>query len=260
MDLLAQDLGIDRVELRLKNYIHSDEFPYQTPSGSVYDSGDYEGAMERLLKEADLRGAARRAGGARGARVGSWASDCRLPGAERHPPADPRARASRSTSAAVSSRRSVSVRWSEPRNHGQPDHLRRARGGSQRCSGPAPSGMGGVVGGATTGSRMTLMLGGALHLAAGKVRAKLRRLAAHVFEIDESDVVVEGRRYFVAGDPARARDLVELAALAYPRREAGDCAAGRDRARHCGARRVRRPEDEDAGQSYFPATRLIFIW
>src|SRR5262245_41183043 len=38
MDLLAHDLGIDRVELRLRNYIQRDEFPYRTPSGSVYDS------------------------------------------------------------------------------------------------------------------------------------------------------------------------------------------------------------------------------
>jgi len=83
------------------------------------------------------------------------------------------------------------------------------------------TGMGGIIGGATTGSRMTLMLGGALHLTAGKVKAKLARLAAHAFEVDESDIVVEGSRYSVAGDPSRYTELKDLARLAYPRREAG---------------------------------------
>jgi CO/xanthine dehydrogenase Mo-binding subunit len=119
------------------------------------------------------------------------------------------------------------------------------------------SGMGGVVGGATTGSRMTLMLGGALHLAAGKVRAKLRRLAAHVFEIDESDVVVEGRRYFVAGDPGRARDLHELAALAYPRREAG-VALPEDLEPGIVEQAVFAGPKMDAGQQYFPSYAFDF--
>src|SRR5206468_11366800 len=83
------------------------------------------------------------------------------------------------------------------------------------------SGMGGIIGGATTGSRMTLMLGGALHQTAVKVKTKLRRLAAHAFEVDENDIVVEGSRYYVAGDPSRAKELQELARLAYPRRDAG---------------------------------------
>jgi CO/xanthine dehydrogenase Mo-binding subunit len=119
------------------------------------------------------------------------------------------------------------------------------------------SGMGGIVGGATTGSRMTLMLGGALHLAAGKVRAKLRRLAAYVFEIDEADIVVEGSRYSVAGDPSRAKEFRELAALAYPRREAGEALPEGmepgivEHAVFDGPRM-------DAGQEYFPSYAFDF--
>jgi CO/xanthine dehydrogenase Mo-binding subunit len=119
------------------------------------------------------------------------------------------------------------------------------------------SGMGGIVGGATTGSRMTLMLGGALHLAAGKVRAKLRRLAAHVFEIDESDVVVEGSRYFVAGDPSRAKELRELAALAYPRREAGE-ALPEDLEPGIVEHAVFAGPKMSTGQQYFPSYAFDF--
>jgi CO/xanthine dehydrogenase Mo-binding subunit len=78
-------------------------------------------------------------------------------------------------------------------------------------------GMGGIVGGATTASRMTLMLGSALHMATGKVRAKLRQIAANVLEVAPEDVVVEGARYHVAGVPGRGSDLKELAAVAYRR-------------------------------------------
>src|SRR5207249_4713292 len=54
MDRVARELGIDRLELRRRNYIRRDQFPYQTPTGNVYDSGDYEGAMDLATEKADL--------------------------------------------------------------------------------------------------------------------------------------------------------------------------------------------------------------
>ena len=41
IDRVARYLGMDRIELRRRNLIRSDEFPYTIPSGSTYDSGDY---------------------------------------------------------------------------------------------------------------------------------------------------------------------------------------------------------------------------
>ncbi len=46
----ASELGIDAAELRRKNFIQPDEFPYQTPVALVYDSGDYEPALDKALK------------------------------------------------------------------------------------------------------------------------------------------------------------------------------------------------------------------
>jgi CO/xanthine dehydrogenase Mo-binding subunit len=80
------------------------------------------------------------------------------------------------------------------------------------------NGMGGIVGAATTGSRMTLMLGGALHAAAAKVRRKLSAIAASVLETAAEDIVVEGRRYHLAGMPDRGMDLADLADVAYNQR------------------------------------------
>jgi CO/xanthine dehydrogenase Mo-binding subunit len=258
MDFLARDLGIDRVELRLKNYIHSDEFPYQTPSGSVYDSGNYHGAMQRLLNEAPYAALLneQRLARAEGRLVGIGLAGCLEPsGTPTGGPEgarieiDQRGRVITTIgfqSAGQSHETMVSQIICDELGV-DPSEVQVQR----------QSGMGGVVGGATTGSRMTLMLGGALHLVAEKVRAKLRRLAAHAFEIDESDVVVEGRRYFVAGDPTRARDLAELAALAYPRREAG-IALPDELEPGIVEQAVFAGPKMDAGQRYFPSYAFDF--
>jgi carbon-monoxide dehydrogenase large subunit len=54
VDIGARELGIDRIELRRRNLVSPGAFPYRTPLGLTYDSGDYEGALDRAL---DLAGA-----------------------------------------------------------------------------------------------------------------------------------------------------------------------------------------------------------
>ena len=54
MDKLADELGIDRLELRRKNFIRRDEFPFTTAAGITYDSGDYEKTLDKLLEQFDL--------------------------------------------------------------------------------------------------------------------------------------------------------------------------------------------------------------
>src|SRR6201988_1967488 len=55
MDVLAAELQMDPVELRLKNFIPSDKFPYQSPLGWTYDSGDYRAAMNLALDKIGYR-------------------------------------------------------------------------------------------------------------------------------------------------------------------------------------------------------------
>jgi 2-furoyl-CoA dehydrogenase large subunit len=52
VDLLSLRLGIDPAEVRRRNFIQSGQFPYRTPSGGLYDSGDYPAAFERALEAA----------------------------------------------------------------------------------------------------------------------------------------------------------------------------------------------------------------
>src|ERR1700730_18080701 len=50
MEIAARRLGLDPAEVRRLNLIPADEFPYRTPSGGVYDSGDYEGCLDEALQ------------------------------------------------------------------------------------------------------------------------------------------------------------------------------------------------------------------
>jgi carbon-monoxide dehydrogenase large subunit len=64
LDLVADELNLDSVEVRRKNFPRPDEFPFQTATGLFYDSGDYEGALAKALANADyakLRDEQRRA-------------------------------------------------------------------------------------------------------------------------------------------------------------------------------------------------------
>ena len=53
MNIAAGRLGLDPAELRRRNLIGADEFPYSTPSGGLYDSGDYEACLDHALELAD---------------------------------------------------------------------------------------------------------------------------------------------------------------------------------------------------------------
>jgi carbon-monoxide dehydrogenase large subunit len=55
VDLIAQELGLDPAEVRRKNFIAPDAFPYETPTGLTYDSGNYEVALDRALQLADYQ-------------------------------------------------------------------------------------------------------------------------------------------------------------------------------------------------------------
>jgi 2-furoyl-CoA dehydrogenase large subunit len=50
MDLLAQRLGLDPMELRRRNLIQPEQFPYRTPTGGLYDSGDYPAVLDRAVE------------------------------------------------------------------------------------------------------------------------------------------------------------------------------------------------------------------
>jgi 2-furoyl-CoA dehydrogenase large subunit len=60
MDRIAQELALDPVEVRRRNLIAADEFPYTTPNGNVHGSGDYQMLLDKALKNVDYDGVRRR--------------------------------------------------------------------------------------------------------------------------------------------------------------------------------------------------------
>ena len=73
VDLVAQDLGLDPAEVRRRNFIPPDAFPYDTPTGITYDSGEYEKAFDRSLEMSgyhEWRERARQQAGEGGALIG----------------------------------------------------------------------------------------------------------------------------------------------------------------------------------------------
>src|SRR6188508_1195269 len=65
MDMLARELGMDPAEVKRKNFIPADAFPFATQMGAVYDSGDYEKALDLALKNANWEGMKRERDAAR---------------------------------------------------------------------------------------------------------------------------------------------------------------------------------------------------
>ncbi len=78
VETAARELGMDRVQLRLRNHIQPEQMPYQAPSGMVYDSGNFPAVMERALRAADWDGyparqaASRTRGKIRGRGIGHY--------------------------------------------------------------------------------------------------------------------------------------------------------------------------------------------
>lgn len=56
LDTAAHEMGIDPIEIRKRNHIRPDQFPYTTPAGTVYDSGDFTALLEKAVANADYHG------------------------------------------------------------------------------------------------------------------------------------------------------------------------------------------------------------
>src|SRR5260370_36468720 len=54
-DIMAHQLGEDPADFRLKNFVRPDQFPYKSPTGWEYDSGNYEGALRKAMDMIDYR-------------------------------------------------------------------------------------------------------------------------------------------------------------------------------------------------------------
>ena len=80
MDRIAQELGLDQIEVRRKNLIGADQFPYTTPNGNIHGSGDYQELLNRALKNIDYGEVRKRQARLREASAGQASQPAKLIG------------------------------------------------------------------------------------------------------------------------------------------------------------------------------------
>jgi carbon-monoxide dehydrogenase large subunit len=211
IDVAAAEMGIDKVELRLRNMVTRDELPWTTPAGTVYDSGDFPGLFERALEAADWTGfdARRRMSGGRGKLrgrgIGCYLEVTAPPSNEMgglHFEAD-------GTVTIVTGTLDYGQgHWSAfaqvlHATLGVPfDKIRLLQGDSDRL----------IAGGGTGGSKSLMASGTAIVEAGALVIEKGRQIAAHVLEAGISDIEFLDGRFTIAGTD-RSIGLMELAEM-----------------------------------------------
>ncbi len=225
-DLAARELGMDRIEIRRKNFIRPDQFPYQTPVALQYDSGDYEATLDAALDKAGWQGfEARRAeargrGKLRGIGISTYVEACGIAPSAVVGSLGARAGLYESAVVRVHPTGSVTV-FTGSHSHGQghettfaqlvADQLGVAVEQVEVVHGDTskiPFGMG------SYGSRSLAVGGTAIVNATGKVIEKARKIAAHLLEASVGDVELRDGKFVVAGTD-RAKTLGEVALAAY---------------------------------------------
>jgi aerobic carbon-monoxide dehydrogenase large subunit len=214
VDQAARELGIDRIELRRKNFILPSQFPYRTAVGVEYDSGDYQRSLDDalaishyddLIRERDRRRA-------RGELVGVGISTF----------VEPSGGAGFESGAIRVERTGEITVLTGSSSHGQAHETVFARLVAQLLG----TSMDHVVvqhgdtvavqqGTGTFGSRSMVMGGGALAVAAERVIEKAKRIAGNLLEAAPEDLVQADGGFAVAGVPDRHVSWRQVAAAAY---------------------------------------------
>jgi aerobic carbon-monoxide dehydrogenase large subunit len=222
MDMLAHELKMDPAEVRRKNFIPSAKFPYATQMGAVYDSGDYEKALNRALEAADWNGLKaqrdrwRKDGRVVGLGLSMYVEVCGLGPSSALPTGGwEHAQVTIERDGRISATTGASP-------HGQGNETTFAQMLADQFSVPIDHisihhGDTGMVkqGIGSFGSRSQAVGGMAIHLAGGKVKAKMAKFAAALLEAHEDDIVFESGRIGVRGAPASAKSFSEVASYAY---------------------------------------------
>jgi carbon-monoxide dehydrogenase large subunit len=231
MDILAQKLGMDPADLRMKNFVRREQFPYQSALGWEYDSGDYHLAMQKAMdaigyrelraeqkakQEAFKRGETREIMGIGISFfteiVGAGPSkNCDILGVAMFDSAEIRIHPTGSIIARMGSKsqgQGHETTWAQiiATELGIPsDDIMIEEGNTDT----APYGLG------TYGSRSTPVAGAAIAMAARKIKNKAQMIAAHLLEVSEYDLEWDIDGFRVKGNPSRAKTMKEIAWAAY---------------------------------------------
>src|SRR5207247_438325 len=222
MDMLARELKMDPAEVRRKNFIQPNQFPFATQMGAVYDSGDYEKALDLALQNAKWgqlraeRDVARVQGRLVGLGLSMYVEVCGLgPSAALPTGGWEHAQVTIERDGRISATTGASP-------HGQGNETTFAQMLADQFGVPLEHitilhGDTGIVkqGIGTFGSRSQAVGGTALHLAGVKVKTKMAKFAAALLEAHEDDLVFQDGTISVKGSPASGKSFASVAAFAY---------------------------------------------
>jgi len=214
MDKIAHELGLDPAEVRRINFIKPDQFPYKTPFGANYDTGNYEGALNKALELAgysELRkeqAEKLKQGALMGIGVASYVEICGFGPWE-------------SATVRVEASGKVMVHTGTS-PHGQGTETSMA----QIVADSLGVDMDDIVvlhgdtamtqtGVGTFGSRSAAVGGGAMSMATGQVQSKAARIAAYLLEASADDIEVGEGGFGVRGTPDKVVSLAKIAGAAY---------------------------------------------
>ena len=225
VDVLAQKLGMDPADVRFKNFIPPEKFPYRSALGWEYDSGNYPAALKKAMEQigyAELRkeqAEKRQRGELMGIGISSFTEivgagpskqfdilgikmfdSCEL---RVHPTGKATARfgtKSQGQGHETTYAQIIAEELGIPAAHVEVE---------EGDTDTAPYGLG------TYASRSTPTAGAAGAIAARKVRDKARKIAAHLLEVGEEDLEWEPGKFSVKGAPQKAKTIQEIALAAY---------------------------------------------
>ncbi|MHB1833650.1 MAG: xanthine dehydrogenase family protein molybdopterin-binding subunit, partial [Solirubrobacteraceae bacterium] len=229
IDQLAHELGMDPLEIRRKNFIPSDQFPAEVAIGIVYDSGDYEKSLDRLMEHVDIdafrreQAEARAKGVYRGIGFSTYTEICGLAPTRVVGPQGFGNQAGFWESAMVRVHNTGAVTaYTGASAHGQGHETTFAQIVADRLgvdpevveiihgdTGTGPEGRN------TYGSRSLAVGGEALAKCSNKIADKARAIVAHKLEAAPEDIELVDGRFVVRGSPDQGMTMAEVAGAAY---------------------------------------------
>ncbi len=228
MDRIGRDLGLDPAEVRLRNLVQPDEFPYVNVVGARYDTGSYSEALRRALERAGYDDYRRRqpadrlAGGKyRGIGLSCFTEITGIGPAGWAPRGVRRVPGFDSASIRVEPTgrvRALVTAADQGQGHATTFAQLVADGLGVRLSDVTVSEGdtgNGLYGSGTFASRSAVASGGALVESSAQLRAKMRRIASELLEVTAEDVVLAEGRAAARGAPTRSVSIREIAEVAY---------------------------------------------
>ena len=231
LDEVAHATGLDPLEVRRRNLVQPDDFPYESVTGLIYDSGSFVESLDKILEDADytalrrMQEEARSEGRHIGIGFACYTEQTAHTTTEFAKRGVPIIFGYDAATVRMDPSGKVVVHLST-HSHGQGHETSMAQIVADRLGLPledvrvafgdtssTPYGHG------TFASRSAVLGGGACHRASEVVRSRLVRFAAHHLEADEADLVIAEGRISVAGSPSHGVRVSELARWAYHRPE-----------------------------------------